>query len=571
MGVPHLFKTIISKYPDCHFWDDNHNTDHLYFDYNCLIHFCKAELKINDDMCSRDIEEELITLIISYTTNIITKIIKPKKLVYIAIDGPVPMGKIVQQRKRRYKKVQDDSFIKKLNEKYEKKQLSTFNSNKITPGTVFMAKLCGRLKNLISLNAFSLHIPENEHKKFSVFLSDSNVPGEGEHKIMNFIANNENNPNITIYGLDADLIVLSMASNKGNIKLLREPQNTTTEMGQYHMSKFLYLDIDKYSTAFFKEYDLNSYDKSKIINDYVFCSFFGGNDFVEPLINSKIKDKNLNTIFNVYTQILFKTQSYFINDDGFINIEFLTEYLTYFSDNEDMFVKKKQFQKNFNHNKIDDKYENELQLYYHSSYQSKLNPFYEYYKNHFNAINYNLPHDTWKEQYYNYFTKSTNLDEMCYDYLFSLMWTFKYYTQTGVPSWYFYYKHRVAPCPSDLLEYVKTHNIKDTDFIFETGNIISPIEQLLYVTPIQHYKLLPMSYQLFLKGHTDDEANINLSEIFPCKFQLDVLKGGKNIYSDPIIPDIDINTILTILKMIPVNQIEYCRNKIKDKTYCVKF
>ena len=279
MGVPSLYRNVLSKYPNCSSPKPHAIVDHLYLDFNCLIHHCSQNLKVCNEISPRDVEEELITSVISYTSKIITDVIKPTKLVYIAMDGAVPFGKIMQQRSRRYKKVQDDAFIKKLYEKYNLQQPQKFNSNKITPGTVFMNRLYNRIKNLITLNAFSSHIT-NQNKKFSIFLSDSNVPGEGEHKIMNFLRKSTNNPNVVIYGLDADLIVLSMKYSHININLMREPQNTINEASQYSPeAEFIYLNMNLFTESFMTEYKLEAYDRTKILNDFIFVSFFGGNDF----------------------------------------------------------------------------------------------------------------------------------------------------------------------------------------------------------------------------------------------------------------------------------------------------
>ena len=70
-----------------------------------------------------------------------------------------------------------------------------------------------------------------------IILSDSNQPGEGEHKILNDIRKrNDNNETYVIYGLDADLIFLALASNKDNIHLLREAQEIGTEKEKTNMN-----------------------------------------------------------------------------------------------------------------------------------------------------------------------------------------------------------------------------------------------------------------------------------------------------------------------------------------------
>jgi 5'-3' exoribonuclease 2 len=104
-------------------------------------------------------EEEMFNSVFDYTDKLI-KIIKPKKFLYIAIDGVAPRAKMNQQRSRRFRAAQEamekQNKEQALLSEWKSKGLQEpsisqkgFDSNVITPGTVFMHKLSKALEVII--------------------------------------------------------------------------------------------------------------------------------------------------------------------------------------------------------------------------------------------------------------------------------------------------------------------------------------------------------------------------------------------------------------------------------------
>ena len=209
MGIPSYFRTILERYPKAHFWKPNVNTDYLFIDFNSIIYGQLGKLDVAKN--ANKTETQLDNLVIKYTIqflqHLICNITKPKKMVYIAFDGTVPMAKMIQSRARRFKGIKYNEFKKHINKKYNLKNVVIFDKIKMSPGTKFMAKMSKQIEKAIKSKMFSKH----SKNKIEFILSDTNIPGEGEHKYMPLIkelSKTDNNAPMTVYSPDADVIVL---------------------------------------------------------------------------------------------------------------------------------------------------------------------------------------------------------------------------------------------------------------------------------------------------------------------------------------------------------------------------
>ena len=113
------------------------------------------------------------------------KIIKPRKLLYIAIDGVAPRAKMNQQRSRRFRSARD--LAEARNEAAARGEVyvdaDVFDSNCITPGTEFMEMVSRHMKYFARKKLKE----DPAWQGIRVIFSGNEVPGEGEHKIVQYI------------------------------------------------------------------------------------------------------------------------------------------------------------------------------------------------------------------------------------------------------------------------------------------------------------------------------------------------------------------------------------------------
>ncbi|KAK0393265.1 hypothetical protein QR680_000125 [Steinernema hermaphroditum] len=343
MGVPKFFRYISERYPALmEMTRENQipDFDNLYLDMNGIIHNCSHPN--DDDVSFRISEEEIFSNIFEYIDQLFN-IIGPKKVFFMAVDGVAPRAKMNQQRARRFMSARNADQQQKM-AKAAGKELPTtdrFDSNCITPGTIFMIELQKQLEFFVQMKQST----DAKWKDVRVILSGHNVPGEGEHKIMDFIRTERSKPDYDpntrhcCYGLDADLIILGLCSHEPHFALLREEvtftRNKKTKVG-VEGTKFFLLHLSlmrEYLALEFADLRLKlpfAFNEECIIDDWVLMTFLIGNDFLPHLPNVHIHEDALPRLYKAYKEVLPLVGGY-INEKGYLNLKRLETFFQRFS------------------------------------------------------------------------------------------------------------------------------------------------------------------------------------------------------------------------------------------------
>lgn len=271
-------------------------------DLNCAIYHCvkRVQKRTAFHPDSRNTwEGDLIREVIAYIQQM-ERIVKPRETLYIAVDGVAPMAKIKQQRMRRFKSAlaaEEESRIRAEARGEVYIPQPRWDTNAITPGTSFMASLA------TALRTFACTMPSK------IRVSPADEPGEGEQKIMEYVRKHTPT-DVVVYGLDADLIVLSLwasATTPTRIDLFREEVefNGAIKTNIYEEEQFLYMNVEHLANALFNKYGRGvDQPQTQFITDFVALMSLLGNDFVPHGMTLKIKDDGIPKTLGYYRDSL---------------------------------------------------------------------------------------------------------------------------------------------------------------------------------------------------------------------------------------------------------------------------
>lgn len=253
--------------------------DHLLLDFNCAVHTCARVVTESLERGS-DEDREMTTsqvegLVIEEScafVELLVQRVRPRRGVFVAIDGVPPRSKMVQQRNRRYL-----ALWAQARQPAKSSVRAAWSSNCVTPGTEFMGRLAARLKQrMAAFQSRSSGTPVIE-------VSDAEEAGEGEQKIYARLRSGACARDAVVYGLDADLLILSGLCCESDetdltLRVLRPADGATpaVHQDQYHM-----IDVNAYRAAVHARMRCASAADS--MREYATLCSLLGNDFVPGL------------------------------------------------------------------------------------------------------------------------------------------------------------------------------------------------------------------------------------------------------------------------------------------------
>ncbi len=599
MGVPGFFSWLLknkNKLGSKNIINENiQKVKYLMLDTNCLLHPCVnniiqkykiGEIILDTNKSIRIQLEELIwKKIEDYIIDIVNRV--NPEILLIAIDGVAPMGKILQQRQRRYKYLYDSKI--KLDSNHTIKCIKLENgielpeipisSIELTPGTDYMERIHDKMEEFV----------KNLSLKVQTIYSSYHEEGEGEHKILQFIKNNidvKSSDIIAIYGLDADLLFLSLGVGYNhNLYIMREVQ--------VFNNKEVNLDEEiNYNYVEIKQLHNLIRNLGVSTNDFIVLCYLIGNDFLPGLLTTDVKKGGLDKIFTAYDNLLNKLKldrfdeskniksNLVIKDKNFENIKNNCEYII----NDVLLIElfkeilwtERHIWKNINreyinrnNNNHSDSRSNDNQNYNTNNEEIKKQEIKKEEEkiNNMNKFKLGLSHNTnfiekiefnSDIEYYSYYLgiECINIDKliiikMVKDYITTIQWCINYYLK-DCKSWSWGYSYMVAPLIKDIINFYP----KKIEII-EKKRDLNPVEQLILAIPPYTYKYV-IEKDIIDKIHNE----ISIGYMFPESFDVDVNKELIYWKCQVKIPMVEYNEYINIIKKLNIDNI---KNLIKNK------
>tara|TARA_Y100000816_G_scaffold291702_1_gene283958 strand:+ start:1243 stop:2832 length:1590 start_codon:yes stop_codon:yes gene_type:complete len=483
MGIPSYFAHIVRRHRKIiKEYKPGTSIHNLYLDCNSLIYDAARDLTSAAAKNQKTFENILIKVVCERIASYFKRL-RPSERAYIAFDGMAPVAKLEQQRNRRYKGWIQSRILSEIDPTYK---TPAWNTVAITPGTQFMRNLGEKVKKYFK-----------EPTKFglkTIIVSPSSEAGEGEHKIYEYIRNNPShhaNTKTIIYGLDADLIMLTLnhLHVAPDMHLFRETPDFIRSLDRSLNPNASYmLDIPEFGKALKSELGGGNHR----VNDYILLCFFLGNDFLPHFPALNIRTEGIDRLLGAYRMVCGRGDG-LTKGDKIIwkNVRRLVSSLA----NKEYEFILSEYNKRNKQSKNAGKFAKTKEDFLMAMpLKDREDEFY-----------IDPETDGWESRYYMRLFDIRINDERRKDiasnYLEGLEWTFKYYT-TGCPNWRWCYKYSYPPLLCDLLPYIPQF---DTEMLLPNDEgPVTDLVQLSYVLPVNSLHLLPKQiHERLLLKHKD--------------------------------------------------------------------
>ena len=239
--------------------------------------------------------------------------LQPQKRVVIAMDGPAPLAKLLEQRRRRKKEadktLEDDDAEDvgpiRLNNQHRgsrKESPNRVSSLFLTTGTLFMLEVHNSLLCYIIKR---LGDPKYEHLEYE--FSDSTVKGEGELKIVSrLIQTDDTDMSHAVVGADSDLLLMTMIAFKPQVFVVDDLPKRKASKGKKaprHKKPKIFKSntlAEIWKKSLLPE-DPGRDDVSGLARDLTLLAILSsGNDYLPGCQGLTLKDNSRPGIWNLY-------------------------------------------------------------------------------------------------------------------------------------------------------------------------------------------------------------------------------------------------------------------------------
>ena len=483
MGIPSFYRRLSVVHKGLITKDRGTKAAALYFDFNCLIYHVARSKKMPaySVITHKEWEAKLLENIQQYIVHVWRQGGEPSE-VFLAVDGVVPLAKIKQQRLRRFKSAWLVEEERQLG--IRETHGESWDTNSITPGTLFMEKLGTSLRSLC----------KQRGKGWSV--SDAEEPGEGEQKIMRLLRQRnpqDYNGSVLVYGLDADLILLTMLNGVGrglqNCFLMREDE----EFGRKNpaeLEAFSYFNMNKLPPSLWKDFNsLTDEQKSARIRNYVAGMSLLGNDFLPHSLSMKVREDGHEQLAKDLLELEAKGLSFLVQDSSgqyVIQKDVLLSLVSKWATDEDATILdsiRKKLVMRHTVNQVDA----EQVLQNRPLEWSVEAEAVQWEKGEGGKSRLSF-RGGWRSVYHEKWNKQTPMETLCQQYLYGLQWIIHYYTgQQEVPNTWMY-PTSLPPFWSDLAQFLKSGQ-SWTGLAYQKIPI-QPQQQLAMVLPLSSWYLI---------------------------------------------------------------------------------